>query len=180
MSLWICREIKSNRYRNRKKKPLGVILSLGTAISLWKSYQLFERDACCKHIESSFPERLQHFSLKPNKIFLVCFISLGPDALCHCECSAKFMNELYPANSSAGNSARSLQSVWHMKRPTQFIQYSQYSIQFLWITSYSVLCYFKCLWWVSSKALAWNRTTETLCRISSRKKDTKFLAFFYV
>lgn len=43
-----------------------------------------------------------------RKYFLVCFISLGPDALCHCKCSAKFRNELYPANSSTGNSARSL------------------------------------------------------------------------
>lgn len=164
------------------KKTLCMILSLGTAISFWKLHQLFERDACCKQIGSSLPERWKHFSLKPKKkIFgLFYFIRL------RCTVPLRMLSKIYEwMNCTLPIVVLVTQqdlciTFWHMKRSTQFVQYSQYSIQFLWITSYSVLCYFKCLWLGSSKALAWNRTTEILCRISNRKKDTKLITFFYL
>lgn len=100
------------------KKTLCMILSLGTAISFWKLHQLFERDACCKQIGSSLPERWKHFSLKPKKknFGLFYFIRI------RCTVPLRMLSKIYEwmnctlpivavTNSSTGNSARSLHNI---------------------------------------------------------------------
>lgn len=59
--MWTCTEIKKTPIVKAIEKNLDVILSLGTAISFWKLYQLHESAACCKHAGSIFPEREKPF-----------------------------------------------------------------------------------------------------------------------